>query len=474
RTGSPPVKGMSAETMAELGISPSYNPTSSPSTKPLPKRKAPIKPTPKAPTSETSKAKKPAATSTASTNRPPVGSEPPPDLDEVQKVEYAAAIECFGYVPVQCLLSKQFKLQEWAVEEMIPRMKVVMGEGGGSKGEKEGCVKATLGLLKGFLGDSREKMVVVVLRMWSALVAANQAANVPANAFFHLYVDMVPALLLRVADTNPRVKQSASALAKDLVTAHHKEPFNICSFVIRPPDKKTGGAALHFRHAQARLELVQWIVETFGVGKGGAMGLAPTLNFISPYLQHSNKEVREAALGALTAVVKRTGTDDDLVNSAIKTLNAHQLQTLKQKFDSHGKSKPELGGKKQPVDTEGGQKRKVMKSTVEQSAGSATEAHKGRKLPDHPLAEEVESLKRQLGVKGGEGKTSRLPRPRTREKRIASDFDDNDWNVDMTCPFCNEKSEDFTREVLDVHFYSDCPCLMRCPACRMVSLIGVL
>ncbi|KAJ3056378.1 hypothetical protein HK097_007215 [Rhizophlyctis rosea] len=336
--------------------------------------------------------------------------------------------------------------------------------------------------LKPFLGDSREKMIVGVLGLWARLAAANETAKIAPNVYFHYYAEMVPALLLRAADPNPRVKQSATALVKSLATGHHQEPFNICPYVQKSTDKKIGGSgATHWRHAQARLELVQWMVANFGVGKRGAFGVTPALNFVSSHLQSPTKEVRESALPAFVEIVKRTGQEDDQVQRIMKGLNPHQLQALDRSLDGQGGKKPTIRmqsvkkglpqkpGIPKPKPTKGGTGAVDAAEPVSKQPAKVG-AKSDRTLPSHPLAEEVESLKRQLanGAGGSGDGQSRLPRPQARDKRSPSDFNENDWNIDGTCMFCNEKSEDFTEEGLDYHFWKECPFLMRCPACRSI------
>ncbi|KAJ3038507.1 hypothetical protein HK097_003154, partial [Rhizophlyctis rosea] len=96
RTGSPPIKGMSAEKMAELGIAPSQLGTSRPT--PAPKRKLLVKPVVKKPPVPASKDRKPPNRTDASQPRPPVGAEPLSELDDVQKAEYSLPIDVFGHV----------------------------------------------------------------------------------------------------------------------------------------------------------------------------------------------------------------------------------------------------------------------------------------------------------------------------------------------------------------------------------------
>ncbi|OON22882.1 hypothetical protein X801_01201 [Opisthorchis viverrini] len=39
-------------------------------------------------------------------------------------------------------------------------------------------------------------------------------------------------------------------------------------------------------------------------------------------------------------------------------------------------------------------------------------------------------------------------------------------NLDKTCIFCGEQNDSFTEEGLDLHYWSDCPMLHRCPDCK--------
>ncbi|KAJ3371866.1 hypothetical protein GGF31_002525 [Allomyces arbusculus] len=46
--------------------------------------------------------------------------------------------------------------------------------------------------------------------------------------------------------------------------------------------------------------------------------------------------------------------------------------------------------------------------------------------------------------------------------------DDNEWNLDMTCVFCDEKNPEFTAGRLDFHYWRECPMLMECTACHTI------
>ncbi|KNE63052.1 hypothetical protein AMAG_08218 [Allomyces macrogynus ATCC 38327] len=49
-----------------------------------------------------------------------------------------------------------------------------------------------------------------------------------------------------------------------------------------------------------------------------------------------------------------------------------------------------------------------------------------------------------------------------------TDDDDNEWNVDMTCVFCDKKDPEFTAGRLDFHYWRECPMLMECVACHTI------
>lgn len=46
--------------------------------------------------------------------------------------------------------------------------------------------------------------------------------------------------------------------------------------------------------------------------------------------------------------------------------------------------------------------------------------------------------------------------------------------LEHTCIFCGEQSEDFTEEGLDMHYWKKCPMLRRCANCKQVVEIATL
>ena len=46
---------------------------------------------------------------------------------------------------------------------------------------------------------------------------------------------------------------------------------------------------------------------------------------------------------------------------------------------------------------------------------------------------------------------------------------DLEESADFTCQFCGKFDPNFTEDALDLHYFQDCPMLMRCKECGQVK-----
>ncbi|KAJ3285756.1 hypothetical protein HK104_009336, partial [Borealophlyctis nickersoniae] len=452
RSGSPPVKGMSAEMMAELGIS-ERRPTVTP---PPPHRRLP--------------AKKPAVKpkvhgeypSTNVDSRPPAGLDPPEELTDSQREEFALPIECFGVYIVQCLLSKQFKLQEWAMGQISGKIDAMAK----TPDKKDAIARAGLQVIGHHLGDPREKMMMSTLGLWDKLTTKCVASKVAPSTIIRYLTDMIPHLLWRTGDTNSRIRQKSIEVFQTLVDAYHKEPYSVCPFILRPAPQKKKGAPVHWRLLLADLELLQWILEKYGCKGGNGLELNSVMEFIKPYLENPNHDVREAAISILATMVGTFGEEDEDIVAVVKGLRPPQKAILAERLKKSGKSKKPKKPDTPPPDKElerkpapkGKQKEtSPSKSNVgravdkklarrassdeeggarpqkQQNGGRGT--RKTKSMPQVPPSSESEELEDEPTIRSRAlvGRAGVKPKPKRidAEKRQRNeDVHSNNWNID--------------------------------------------
>ena len=130
----------------------------------------------------------------------PKGLEDPEPLSPRDEDDYNGATQIFGLIVIQCLLSKQFKLREWAMSEILRAMREM---------EKVGdeVVKAVLQIVGRTLQDSREKVSLASVGLWQTMTELTRDKTIDRLILMRSYEPLVSTLLIRCAETNPRIRQ---------------------------------------------------------------------------------------------------------------------------------------------------------------------------------------------------------------------------------------------------------------------------
>ncbi|KAJ3128714.1 hypothetical protein HK098_003706 [Nowakowskiella sp. JEL0407] len=237
--------------------------------------------------------------------------EDPEILTPSQIEQNDACIATYGMFIVQCLLSRQFKLREWAMTEVSKcieewnthyeklekgemkeedeglNKKFKGGEKEREKGksfvDKETFVAGSISVVKIGLNDAREKSATLSVALWDQITRVSIARRIPTAVVFRNYETLLPLLLTRACDMNTRIKQACSNLVITLTIAYGKQPHGVFRYLLQPiamPQPSTAQSVrksksvpnglganattgTHVRLIKGRLEIVEKVLKEF-------------------------------------------------------------------------------------------------------------------------------------------------------------------------------------------------------------------
>ncbi|KAJ3095250.1 hypothetical protein HDU97_007124 [Phlyctochytrium planicorne] len=291
------------------------------------------------------------------------GVDAPEPLTEEQSDEHEKLIRIFGAFVVRCILSRQFKLREWAFEEVSKRLEAWESRRKrrlsrthmrkASQNSLQHEKRKAGGLTRGreaLKGPSKGRKAV----SWSRSSSRDSPQSSDGNESEGSVSD------------RDRIKISFSEEVK--VTPVDEESFvSACFEVVKKglddSREKVAMLALSFwdqltrlieqwRYVKARLEALSSAVKTFGIDSEGrhllGLSLEAAIQFAEPQLHHKNFEVRESAVKVIVELVLRS--DEDSVSPFLQNVKPQLLETIKDKItEAKGKTVKPKTKKKHPA-----------------------------------------------------------------------------------------------------------------------------
>lgn len=197
----------------------------------------------------------------------------PRPLSEQQKEDFRAACSLFGDYLVACLLDKQFKLREWALNELAKKVDVWKDEISNSQAKyQEEFIDAIFSVIATGLDDSREKVLILTIGLWDQVTRLFSILNqgvyikhkVPEKFSFYWFDKLIPALFLKSTDMNPRIKTACMDFFIQLGTCHHSVPYSVLPFVLQPFSHRNS-SQVHWRQIKSRLQILNRVLSEFGL-----------------------------------------------------------------------------------------------------------------------------------------------------------------------------------------------------------------
>ncbi|KAG9304583.1 hypothetical protein G9A89_020147 [Geosiphon pyriformis] len=232
----------------------------------------------------------------------------PEELSDLARSAFALSVQVFGDQVVACLLSKKFKWRETALTDVTQRLDAE-SEGHDVEGiDKSILIKAAFQIMQEGLNDNREKLTLQAINLWATLTHFCVHHQVPQSVTSKLVDQTFPALFSKISDTNPRIKQSATDLFILLSKTYRSPNQSVISLVLKPSHSQTQPP----KQSKAKVELITQLVEVFGIAlipkgkfeKDNGLSLDGVMEVAVSYLNHSNGEVRDAAVKLVVEVCK--------------------------------------------------------------------------------------------------------------------------------------------------------------------------
>ncbi|XP_058575321.1 centrosomal protein of 104 kDa isoform X3 [Neofelis nebulosa] len=384
--------------------------------------------------------------------------EPEP-LTEKALREASPAVDVLGEALVAGAYSKTWSYREDALLALCKQL--MQMPAGAPKEELKNVLRASIFLVRRAVRDLVTPVFQASLKLLKMIITQ----YIPKHKLSkletaHCVERTVPVLLTRTGDSSARLRVIASNFIQEMALFKEVRSLQIIPPYLVQPLKANSSAHL----AMSQMDLLARLLRDLGTGNTG-FTVDNVMKFSVSALEHRVYEVRETAVRIILDMYKQHRAfileylppDDNTTrkNVLYKTI-----------FDGFAK----IDGRPTDADTKA------------QKKAATEEAEKRKK-------EEIKALQGQLavlseiqaGVQPGKetmagpvleadsqdtegGKAAARPAPEVPAAHY----------LDNLCIFCGERSESFTEEGLDLHYWKRCLMLTRCACCRQVVEISSL
>ncbi|KAG0291189.1 hypothetical protein BGZ96_005412 [Linnemannia gamsii] len=228
-------------------------------------------------------------------------------LSEQEQKTFAYTLEVFSEKIVACLVNRDISHRLYAVEYVKEHLENEhVSDEPEQAGDRAILARAVFQVISTALADTREKVVSIALALLEQVVRFCIQNEVPSSIAYRSLEPIFALLLVKASDLNSRVAQGAIDRIVMLCDDFRRQPYAILPLVFRP-----ARTTVLYRQAQSRVEIVARLVDEFGVydriaGKGttGGLEFESITEFATPYLSHTNGEVRVATRKLIIDVCK--------------------------------------------------------------------------------------------------------------------------------------------------------------------------
>ncbi|TPX32465.1 hypothetical protein SmJEL517_g04489 [Synchytrium microbalum] len=461
-------------------------------------------------------------------------------LTDDQSRDWESCIQVFGQPSIAKFLSKESGSREQGLKDMARHIAQIAPIGGKSGSTvSESVVRAGYQVSTKAFTYTSEKCLCLALDFERAVQRLSASANLSASTVSGHLEEITPVILALVAHSNTRVKQAAVDVIVELGSS---SPSLVLPILTQPfPTKKPPLPKV----AIGRLEVISRLLDEYGLDNRGSLNAESVMALAGPLLQSSAHEVREASV-VVTAKIAVKGSRG-VIDPYLKPLRPQQVQNVEDaitKANGHD-VKPKAKNARQPVVPKSSdepqptkaqaakiqklqsQLQELRKLTSERTdvGDHASPKSKGMTSDDEEEPHEEATKKRFFGLNFGrksqasidphraEGevddavataaakkgskpnKAFKTPDAAPMQKN-SEVHNNNDWNFDRRCIFCDEQNDSFTvfgqvvfdgdqnrvlillqiiqEENLDSHYLKDCKMLTICVLCKKTVEISTL
>ncbi|XP_045754811.1 centrosomal protein of 104 kDa isoform X1 [Mirounga angustirostris] len=380
--------------------------------------------------------------------------EPEP-LTEKALREAGPAMDVLGESLVAGAYSKTWSYREDALLALYKRL--METPAGTAKEELKSMLRASIFLVRRALRDIVTPVFQASLKLLKMIITQ----YIPKHKLgkletAHCVERTIPVLLTRAGDSSARLRVTASNFIQEMALFKEVRSLQIIPSYLVQPLKANSSNHL----AMSQIGLLARLLKDLGTGSMG-FTIDNVMKFSVSALEHRVYEVRETAVRVILDMYKQHRAfileylppDDNTTrkNVLYKTI-----------FEGFAK----IDGR--PTEAE----------IRAQKKAATEEAEKRKKEEIKALQGQLAALKDiQAEAQGKEGPSVEAESQDTQGGKAAPapapEVPDNHY-LDNLCIFCGERSESFTEEGLDRHYWKRCPVLTRCAHCKQVVEISSL
>ncbi|XP_063273105.1 centrosomal protein of 104 kDa isoform X2 [Prinia subflava] len=388
--------------------------------------------------------------------------EPEPLMEKALR-EASPVVEVFGEALVSGAYSRTWSCREDALLTVYKMLMEVPVDT--PKEDLRNMLRAAVFLVRRAIKDTVSSVFHASLKLLKMIITQ----YIPKHKLgkletSHCVEKTLPHLLSRTGDSSSRLRLQASAFIQEIALCTEVKPLQIIPVHLVKPLKPNSPTHLAMSH----VELVESLLEAMGTENSG-FTVNNVMKFAREALEHRAHEVREVVLRIIFAMYREHRA---AVLEFFPLDDAGARKTMRYKTLLEGFAK--IDGKSSGTEVRAQRK-------------AATEAEKRKSeemkvLKGHPAALKLEL---EAEVEAEEEKESDFPKPENQDYQVyespratAAEIQEELSSVanylDNLCIFCGERSESFTEEGLDLHYWKHCAMLTRCEHCKQMLEIASL
>ncbi|KAF9334980.1 hypothetical protein BG006_001142 [Podila minutissima] len=231
----------------------------------------------------------------------------PDELTELERKNFSICLEVFSNKVVACLASRELQVRLYALDYVKEYLENEYdADDHEHRVDRTLLARAVFQSISVGLTDTREKVVSMALALLDQVVKFCLQNEIPHSTAYRSLEPIFSLLLVKASDLNTRVSQATLNRIVMLCNCFRTHPYSILPLVFRP-----ARGTVMYRQSQSRIEVVARLVNEYGVydraaGKGtpGGLDFENITDFATPYLSHTNGEVRVAARKLIIDVCK--------------------------------------------------------------------------------------------------------------------------------------------------------------------------
>ncbi|XP_048206076.1 centrosomal protein of 104 kDa-like isoform X1 [Perognathus longimembris pacificus] len=383
------------------------------------------------------------------------GTVEPEPLTEKALREASFAIDVLGETLVAGAYSKMWSCREDALLALCKRlMELPVGT---PKEDLKNTLRASVFLIRRAMKDIVISVFQASLKLLKMIITQYIPKHKLSKAeTTHCVERTLPALLARTGDSSARLRVMASNFIQEM--ALFKEVR--CLQIIPPALVQPLRANTSVHLAMSQVDLLARLLRDLGTENSG-FTVDNVMKFAVSTLEHRVYEVREMAVRVILDVYRQ---HQALALEYLPPDDSSTRRNLLYKTIFEGFAK--IDGRL--TDAEIRAQKRAATEEAEKQKKEEIKALQGQLAALKEMEAEVQE-KESGAVTAG----SQDPQGRKAAPPGAPDApDDHYW--DNLCIFCGERSESFTEEGLDLHYWKHCLMLTRCGHCRQVVEISSL